>query len=122
MVGVAEWPTSRTSADLSLASCSSRSLQIGHLHSVSGDFWHSPEGQQTLTFPQIELMRLFPALTAVLLSSTLLIPVSTIRAQSPPTAGTRLELQTGDRVLLLGDALLEREDQFGILETLLNEQ
>src|SRR3954470_11168695 len=34
----------------------------------------------------------------------------------------RLEIKDGDRVLLLGDALLEHEDEFGTLETLMVEQ
>ncbi|WP_169980658.1 SGNH/GDSL hydrolase family protein [Tautonia rosea] len=42
-----------------------------------------------------------------------------IRANAPDDQAPPLELQDGDRVVLLGDALIERMQQFGNLETLL---
>src|SRR3954464_4663720 len=54
-------------------------------------------------------------LSLLLLSS--LVLACTGFAESP-----RLEIKDGDRVLLLGDVLLEREDEYGILETRMTEQ
>src|SRR4051812_5037280 len=52
---------------------------------------------------------------SLLLSLSLALACSSL-AQAP-----RFEIKAGDRVLLLGDVLLEREDTYGVLETRLTE-
>ncbi len=47
----------------------------------------------------------------------LLLLVTTLRAAEPP-----FEIRDGDRVLFLGDVLLERENTYGYLETRMHEQ
>ncbi len=64
----------------------------------------------------------FPLLMRLLALFLLLASPLARAAEQPPLAPPSLALHNGDRVLLLGDALLEREDEFGFLETSLVEQ
>jgi len=62
-------------------------------------------------------MRLLRILLALL--SISLAALSPVRAQSP---ASNFEIREGDRVLLLGDTLLERENTYGFIETAMIDQ
>ncbi len=64
-----------------------------------------------------------PLLVRAALASLLLVASASAQPPAPAPATLPLfEILEGDRVLFLGDALLEREDTYGYLETRLHEQ
>ncbi|MGO9469814.1 MAG: PVC-type heme-binding CxxCH protein [Isosphaeraceae bacterium] len=58
--------------------------------------------------------------TWLMLAGALLVPATTGRAADVPGQPSKLELKTGDRIILIGNTLAERMQYYGHFETLLH--